>query len=163
MDKKGSIGELIVIVFVMLLIGGASFYISMNRNYTKAEVDERLSKFNEKLNSKSDKPACKLVEVDFQKDANKNDFDICSSINREPLLRIISKDITYYKGPGGSSMITKFCSAERLVSSQSITETTKSNIGASISLPYNGDCSVKDPLNGVAENIKINQIDILCC
>ena len=59
-------------------------------------------------------------------------------------------------------MITNFCSVERLVFSHSITETTISNIGTSISRPYGGeDCSVKDPLNGVAENIKIkNPVDL---
>ena len=164
MNKNGSIGEWIVIFLIMLSIGVLVLFISTEQTYTKAEVDDRLSKLNETLNSKSNKPACKLLEIDFQKDAGKNDFEICSNIGKEPLLIIISKDITHYKGPTGSIMITNFCSVERLVFSHSITETTISNIGTSISRPYGGeDCSVKDPLNGVAEKIKTTEIDILCC
>ena len=61
MNKNGSIGEWIVIFLIMLSIGVLVLFISTEQTYTKAEVDDRLSKLNETLNSKSNKPACKLL------------------------------------------------------------------------------------------------------
>ncbi len=159
MNKRGSAGEWILILIIILGVGATATFISYSLS------DSKIQAISDKLGSKADKPGCKLVEIDFQRDAGKNDIQICNALNKEPVLRIVYKDVNIYKGSPGAVAVTDFCSSERLVSSQSITEATRTNIGVEIQNDHeeSGWCYAKDPSNGIAEKITINELNILCC
>lgn len=157
MNKRGTAGEWILIIIIILGVGAAATYLSYSL------TDSKIQELSTKINSKADKPGCKLVEIDFQRDAGKNDIQICNAMNKDPVLRIVYKDVNQYKGPSGPVTTTYFCSDDRLVSSQSVTEATRTNIGTEIDNNPGGDCYAKDPLNGVAEKVTINELNILCC